>query len=153
MCDLCAARPSALVSQESDGSFRLSEGASAPDYLAIAKHLYRSRSDANRWRKEVRPDDQRRVFSVSYQNAWREVEGDLWGACKDLPQLGAETRQRLARFPAPANKGGDEHGYPVSALDPKRSVQHRPPSAVIDAWRTAGVVSDEQAELLRRGKV
>lgn len=124
-----------------------------PDYLAISKHLFRSRSNANRWRTEVQPDDQRRIFSVAFNNARREPENDLWGACVGLPQLGAEPRQRLAKFPAPPNAGGDEHGYPVSALDPKRSAQHRPPSAVVDAWAAAGLVNATEAELLRRGKV
>jgi hypothetical protein len=59
----------------------------------------------------------------------------------------------MARFPAPTNAGGDEHGYPVSALDPKRSAQHRPPSTVVDAWTAAGVIDAAQAELIRRGKV
>jgi len=59
----------------------------------------------------------------------------------------------MAKFPHPANPTDDEHGYPVSALDSKRSIQHRPPSAVIDQWLSAGLVDADQAELVRRGKV
>ena len=153
MCSLCAARPSSSVTQEADGSFRVDEGASTPDYLAVAKHLFRSRSDANRWSADIQPDDQRRIFSVAHSKVWREPGNALWGACVGLPQLGAEPRQRLAKFPAPPNDGGDEHGYPVSGLDPKRSAQHRPPSVVIDAWTEAGLVNASEAELLRRGKL
>ena len=63
------------------------------------------------------------------------------------------SRERIAKFPAVQNEGDAWHGYPVSALDPKREFEHRPEMDLVQRWLDVGLITDRQAARINRGKV
>ena len=122
-------------------------------YISTKKHRHSTTNDHNKWRKGVNAVSQQKIAAIAVVGRFSAPDGSHWGACESLPTLGTEPRQRMAFFPPPKNPNDPEHGYPISALDPKRLVEHTPPIAVIDGWREAGIVSEIDAIRLSRGKI
>lgn len=92
------------------------------------------------------------MFCEAETNGWRDARPQLWGIKQDLTVLGLEDR-RLAKFPNPSNATDPWHGYPVSALDPKREFEHRPDSELVDRWIAHGLISPQQGSRIKRGKI
>jgi hypothetical protein len=92
------------------------------------------------------------IFSDSVRSDWRDDRPQLWGLLRDLVVIGT-ARERLAKFPEPSNVVDPWHGYPVSALDPKREFEHRPHPSLVKRWRDAALINDAQAARINRGKV
>lgn len=158
MCVSCIAQPSADLKVEADGSVLVAEIGSGLVYVSIPKHCANSTaiyspSPPNKWLQAIKPDAQRRIFSVSSSMTWVDSKGSYWGACIGLPQLGLGKSQRYAKFPATRNAGEPFHGYPVSTTDHKRSVDHKPPPEVLASWTSTGVLQKRDALLILRGKL
>lgn len=121
-------------------------------YLSRKDHQPFSTDRRNKWAPSCPPPDEREVFCDAETEGWRDTRPQLWGIKQDLQVLGLEDR-RLAKFPDPSNTSDPWHGYPVSALDPKREIEHRPDSELVDRWVACGLISKQQASRIKRGKI
>lgn len=155
MCALCDGRPEGCQTRAGDGTVRVAEvGSAAPAYLSIAKHRHRSsHPTANKWARWITPDKERRIYSVSRSKKWTDEDGHHWGVCENLPVLGLENRHRYAKFPQVTAIHACAHGYPVSALDRRREIEHKPPREIVCQWRDQGIISKREANLIMRGKI
>jgi hypothetical protein len=61
--------------------------------------------------------------------------------------------ERIALFRRPSNDPDPWHGYPVSAADPKRELEHRPEPELVERWMAAGLISRFDAARINRGRV
>jgi hypothetical protein len=123
-------------------------GASA--YLCRYDH----RPNAAGWRNKWcgLPDEEYVVFVDAEINDWRDARPQLWGLVRGLTPIGT-VGECIAKFPEVANSGDDWHGYPVSALDPRHELEHRPETDLVNRWRRADLITDRQASRIKRGKV
>jgi hypothetical protein len=92
------------------------------------------------------------MFLQSDDNDWYDSRPHLWGLKTHLPAIGQDG-ERIALFRCPQNPGDSWHGYPVSAADKNRELAHRPETALVDRWLTAGMISDFEAARIKRGRV
>ena len=92
------------------------------------------------------------MFCAAEANGWRDSRPQLWGLKPNLDEIGVDGRA-LAKFPDPTNLTDPWHGYPVSARDPKRQLEHTPERTLVDEWRDSGLISAVQAARMKRGKV
>jgi hypothetical protein len=122
-----------------------------PAYLSRNDHRHWSTDRRNKWAKTCPPATEHAIFTDAYTNDWRDQRPHLWGLLEGLPAIGADG-ERLAKFPA--TRGNTPwHGYPVSALDHNRQVEHTPQPALVRRWIDAGLVTEPQGARIRRGKV
>jgi hypothetical protein len=121
-------------------------------YLSLNKHRLAG-GPGNKWDGSRCPVAcEYEIFCQSEDNSWRDSRPPLWGLRKGLPQIGTN-RERLAKFPARQNQTDPWHGYPVSALDHRREIEHRPEPALVRRWREAGLIDDVGEARINRGKV
>jgi len=133
----------------SDGMLYAAHGAT-PAYLCRNDHRPTATPERNRW--SLPPQGEYGVFLDAEAKKWRDSRPQLWGLVLGLPEIGLEGR-RLAKFPDVQNAADPWHGYPVSAQDPRREIEHRPEPALVDLWRKANLITDTQAARIKRGKV
>lgn len=104
----------------------------------------------NKW--AVPPTHEYEIFRTSYEAHWVCGNEHNWGVREGLEKLGAND-EKVAKFPRPSNDSDDRHGYPVSAADPKRRYEHRPPANVTSQWVAAGLITALQKNRIDKGKV
>ena len=154
LCARCDGRPAAEQIVEPGGTIRVRElGDDVADYLSLAKHRHNAANDANKWGQHISADRERRIFSNSRVESWADDEGHYWGACDGLALLGVDPKHRYAKFPKTSNDTDDRHGYPVSARDRRREVEHTPPNSVVTQWEKMELISRREAIAIMRRKI
>lgn len=120
----------------------------------LSRDDHRSVADGlrNKWDKSCPPRREYDVFCQAEDNGWRDNRPQLWGLEVGLRQLG-KSGERSAKFPDPSNATDWWHGYPVSARDPKRAIEHRPKPELVRRWTDLGLISEVQRARINRGKV
>jgi hypothetical protein len=131
---------------------RIGPTAAGSHYLARNDHQHFAAPGRNRWGATCLPPDQYALFESAEQGDWSDSRSHLWAVAPGLAVIGLEG-QRVSKFPARANSTDDWHGYPVSALDPKREFEHRPEPKLVSRWFEAGLIDARQRALINRGKV
>lgn len=129
--------------------FRFTPQAGIPGYVCRNDHRPHAGPARNRW--SISPDEEWSVFAEAHL---RGVSSrlPLWGLKPDLAVIGLEER-RIAKFPHVSNPHDDWHGYPVSARDPKRELEHRPPTQVTKLWLDLCLITLTQKARIDRGKI
>lgn len=122
-------------------------------YLSRKDHWYTS-SDRrrNKWAKSCQPPDEYSLFCDADTHSWYGTGVHLWGLRKGLLKIGT-TGERIALFRAPANATDPWHGYPVSARDPQRELEHRPDPELVQRWLEEYYIDSVDAARINRGKV
>lgn len=121
-------------------------------YISRKDHRPFATSNRNRWATRVSPDSEYVIFCEAETNNWTDQRPHLWGVEQGLVELGTNG-ERIAKFPHRQNPQDAAHGYPVSALDPKREIEHRPQPPLVRRWREADLIDDVQAARINRGKI
>jgi hypothetical protein len=121
-------------------------------YLSRKDHWHTAAGPRNKWASSCPPPCEYEIFCDAEDNNWRDDRPHLWGLLKGLPEIGT-ARERLAKFPALSNPSDSWHGYPVSALDPRREFEHRPRVALVSRWVAAGLIEPAEGARINRGKV
>lgn len=122
-------------------------------YLSRTDHRSFADGGRNKWSTTCPPPEEYAVFCDAEVNVWRDSRPQLWGLKPNLPEIGLDGRS-LAKFPDPTNPAVDPwHGYPVSARDHKRQLEHTPESSLVDRWLALGLISPVQAARIKRGKI
>jgi hypothetical protein len=121
-------------------------------YLSTFKHRPTSGPGASKWANTCPPTDEYQIFVASFTGKWHGNNGDLWGLQSGQPVIGM-CKEAIAKFPNGGNPLVPWHGYPVSALDNKRSYVHRPPPAVVKKWVDLGLINRFQGARINAGKV
>ncbi len=106
----------------------------------------------NKWAKACKPTEEYSIFVQADASGWRDSRPHLWGVQSGLAVLG-EDGEAIALFRDSNHPDLPWHGYPVSATDPKRELEHRPEPALVEIWLSSGVISAPQAARINRGKV
>lgn len=121
-------------------------------YLSRNDHRSFSTDRRNKWATSCAPPVEYSVFCRAELAKWRDSRPQLWGLLPQLEVIGLDNR-KLAKFPNPKNATDAWHGYPISALDPKREFEHRPEPALVNRWLADGLITPQQAARIKRGKV
>lgn len=121
-------------------------------YLSRKDHWRTAAGERNKWAASCPPPGEYAIFCDAEDNDWRDDRPHLWGLLKGLPQIGTY-RECIAKFPAVTNPSDPWHGYPVSALDPRREFEHRPAAALVNRWVAAGLIGPVDGARIIRGKV
>lgn len=121
-----------------------------PAYLSRTDHRSVARGSRNKWKIIAR--DEYDVFCASHTNSWLCSKEHNWGLRPGLAEIGTNG-ECIAKFPRPSNPADERHGYPVSAGDRRRELEHRPPVPVTADWRARGLITDSQKARIDRGKV
>lgn len=124
--------------------------ATTPAYIAMNQHRGGARRNRNRW--SVPPPDEYGLFRTSHSRVWVCSNEHNWAVRSGLSVIG-KNDERVAKFPKPQNTADPRHGYPVSARDPKRLWEHRPPPEVTSKWVAERLITDFQKNRIDRGKV
>jgi hypothetical protein len=120
--------------------------------LSRTDHRHIARGSRNKWSASCSPACEYDIFCDSEDNNWRDSRPHLWGLQQGLAEIG-QSGERIAKFPAPQNTTDAWHGYPVSALDPRREFEHRPEPNLVLRWRLAGLIDEVDQARINRGKV
>lgn len=136
----------------SQAGVRVGPTACGSFYLARDDHQHFASPQRSRWVQHCRPYDQFRILDDAESRSWTDGHSNLWGVSIGLTVLGTNG-ERIAKFPARSNPHDDWHGYPVSALDPGRSLIHRPESTIVSQWHSDGYINEVQRARIKRGKV
>lgn len=121
-------------------------------YLSRTDHRHIARGSRNKWAVTCDPRCEYGIFCDSEDNGWRDSRPHLWGLRSGLIRIGQDG-ERLAKFPFPQNASDPWHGYPISALDPRREFEHRPEPGLVREWRMAGLIDEVDEARINRGKV
>lgn len=121
-------------------------------YLARDDHQHFAHSSRNRWNDQYLPLAQFELLEAAESNGWSDSRSHLWAVASDLAEIGVDG-ERIAKFPERANHADDWHGYPVSALDPKRVHEHRPEPELVSRWYDVGLITEVQRARIKRGKI
>lgn len=121
-----------------------------PAYLARTDHRTLAAGPRNKW--NVLPTEEYGVFVSSHTERYLCGKNHNWGIGSTFGKLGTDG-ERIAKFPKASNPSDERHGYPVSARDPKREFEHRPPADLTSRWRDKGFISDIEKARIDRGKV
>lgn len=121
-------------------------------YLSRRDHWANAAGNRNKWDHSCPPPCEYEVFCAAEDAGWRDSRPQLWGIKPRLAILGLEERC-LAKFPDPPNALDPWHGYPVSAMDRRRDLVHRPEPDLVDRWVAAGVIDEWDGARIKRGKV
>ncbi len=131
---------------------RIGPTAAGNHYLARDDHQHFAHSARNRWNAGCLPPEQFKLLEAAESNGWSDSRAHLWAVASGLEEIGTDG-ERIAKFPERANLADDWHGYPVSALDPKREYEHRPEPDLVSLWFNSGLISETQRARIKRGKV
>ena len=121
-------------------------------YLSRKDHWRTAAGPRNKWAASCPPPYEYAIFGDAEDNGWRDDRPHLWGLLAGLPQIGL-SGERIAKFPGISNAADPWHGYPVSALDPRREFEHRPKPALVKRWVAAGLIDEYDGARINRGKV
>lgn len=121
-------------------------------YLARDDHQHFAHSARNRWNDRCLPLKQFELLEAAESNGWTDSRSHLWAVGTDFQEIGTDG-ERIAKFPERANHADDWHGYPVSALDPKRAHEHRPEPELVSRWYESGLITQVQRARIKRGKI
>ena len=121
-------------------------------YLAINRHQYFAPSRKNRWSKQFNHRHQFNILDQAEHSRWLDTKENLWGIALGLLEIGVN-QECIAKFPKRPNDNDDWHGYPVSALDRNRELEHLPSTELVSQWFDAGLIDEFQQGLINRGKV
>jgi hypothetical protein len=95
--------------------------------------------------------DEIRLFSVAKTNEWKCIKNCLWAIEKedgDFSELGKTDKYTafIAKYVVDNNQ--EWHGYPVT---PSRDAD-RPPTEILDSWRSKNIISKAQQGKIIKGK-
>lgn len=141
---------SATNGRQTPAGFLFDASDTVPAYLSRKDHRRLADGSRNKWR--ILPADEYGVFVASHKEGYLCSKDHSWGVGSSFELLGTN-KERIAKFPRAENPTDERHGYPVSARDPRREFEHRPPPEITTRWRDQQLITEIDKARIDRGKV
>ena len=126
-------------------------------YQFTPKH-HGADGEAAQWLPELSLPDEFGVFDLADEHDFSDPDGNLYGVLRENDELEilGTAEQLIAKFPT-AREDQHWHGYPAWPIkdvlpDNRRGEKMRPAKAVFDRMMTVGLLNEQQARRLRKGK-